>query len=58
MNKEQAFNVISNALNAATQRGAFNLADTELIINSINAIAAELGLERKPAEVAEEVQPE
>lgn len=50
MNKEQAFNVISNALNAATQRGSFNLADAELVINAINTLAGELGLERKSAE--------
>lgn len=58
MNKEQSFNVISNALNVATQRGAFNLADAELVINAINTLAAELGLERKAPEAPAEEKAE
>ena len=58
MTKEESFNVMNNALNAATQRGAFNLYDAEIIVNAMNILAAELGLERKPQEPAAEVQPE
>lgn len=58
MNKEQAFNVVNNALNAATQRGAYNLYDAEIIVNAINLLAAELGFERKPQEASAEAQPE
>jgi 20S proteasome alpha/beta subunit len=58
MNKEQAFNVVNNALNAATQRGAYNLYDAEIIVNAINLLAAELGFERKPQEAPAEAQPE
>lgn len=58
MTKEQSFNVVNNALNAATQRGAFNLYDAEIIVEAINLLAAELGLERKAQEAPAEAQPE
>lgn len=35
MNPEQALKVIEEALNHATTKGAFNLADTSKIINSL-----------------------
>ena len=58
MTKEESFNVMNNALNAATQRGAFNLYDAELIVNAMNMLAAELGLERKPQESPAEAKAE
>jgi len=38
MDKEQALEVIQQALNLATQKGAFNLADTSQILTALNVL--------------------
>lgn len=38
MNKEQAVSIIEQALNTATAKGVFNLADVELILKAIAAL--------------------
>ena len=38
MSEEQAIQVIEQALNLATQKGAFNLADTSQILNALNVL--------------------
>lgn len=40
MNKEQALNVIEQALNLATQKGAFQLADVQTIIAALTILKA------------------
>lgn len=40
MNKEQALNVIEQALNLATQKGAFQLADVQTIISALTVLKA------------------
>lgn len=38
MTQEQALNTIEQALNIATQKGAFNLADTQAIIMALQVL--------------------
>lgn len=38
MNKEEAIATIEQALNIATQKGAFNIADVEVILNALKAL--------------------
>ena len=40
MDKEQALQVIEQALNLATQKGAFNLADASQILTALNVLKA------------------
>lgn len=41
MTKEQAIQIIEQALNAATQKGVFNLQDVGTILTALNAIKSE-----------------
>jgi hypothetical protein len=50
MNPEQAIQVIENALNLATTKGAFNLGETNEIVHSI--ITLKSMIEAKNKEVA------
>jgi hypothetical protein len=38
MDKEQAINVLTQALNVATEKGAFNLNDISHILNALQVI--------------------
>ncbi len=40
MSKEQAMQIIEQALNAATQKGAYNLTDASHILTAINILKA------------------
>lgn len=42
MNKEQALNLIEQALNVATQKGVFNLTDVQAILNAISVIKSSI----------------
>ncbi len=41
MNKEQAIQILEQALNAATQKGVYNLADVETILNALSLLKNE-----------------
>lgn len=41
MNKEQAIQILEQALNAATQKGVYNLTDVETILNALTLLKNE-----------------
>lgn len=41
MNKEQALQIIEQAINAATQKGVYNLNDVATILNALALLKAE-----------------
>lgn len=41
MTKEQAIQVLEQALNAATQKGVFNLNDVSTLLNALNILKAQ-----------------
>lgn len=41
MNKEQAIQILEQALNAATQKGVYNLNDVSTILQALQIIKAE-----------------
>jgi hypothetical protein len=48
MTHEQALNNIEQALNLATQKGAFSLAETQIIIQSLLFLKDEAGGDKLP----------
>jgi len=50
MTPEQIYNVISQALDMATQKGAYNLQDARAITDALLALQKELGLDAKQSE--------
>ena len=52
MTSEQIYNVISQALDMATQKGAYNLQDARAITDALLALQKELGLDTKQSEEA------
>lgn len=53
MTAEQIYNVLSQALDMATQKGSFSLQDTRAITDALLTLQKQLGLEPKEEPKAE-----